>query len=65
MKEKFTESISQLSRELRLAQEESRRYRDEIDLAEQRVNDVKRNMGYMQHELNAKVSCYPDDCYCG
>ena len=55
MKVKYTQTISQLNQELRLAQEEARRNRNDTEIAEQKLLEFKRNMSNFKDNKDLHV----------
>ncbi|KAF6041452.1 SCLT1 [Bugula neritina] len=52
MKLKYTQTISQLNQELRLAQEDTRRCKNEAELSEQKLLDFKKGLSHQKDHLN-------------
>ena len=55
MKVKYTQTITQLNQELRLAQEEARRNRNDTEIAEQKLLEFKRNMSNFKDNKDLQV----------
>lgn len=55
MKLKYTQTISQLNQELRLAQEDTRRCKNEAELSEQKLLDFKKGLSHQKDHLNLQV----------
>lgn len=55
MKVKYTQTITQMSQELRLAQEEARRNRNETEITEQKLLEFKRSMSNFKDNKDLQV----------
>lgn len=55
MKAKFTQTISDMNQELRLAQDEARRHKRETELSEQKLLDFKKTLTQSKEKLLLQV----------